>query len=105
MFPLIMAQMLWFLDVQAMKDGKDLAKTVEGHRIGGGSFTSKAECDKDGRDTIFQFQIAPPIPLRDQSGVKYTYTCTKRVPPPPLTLEQLKAIHDAAHQGAHDHQM
>lgn len=102
MFPLIMAQMLWFLDVQAMENGKDLIKTEIGYPVAGGVFNTQTECTAQGRDRLSELKIATPEKLRNRPKMKFTFTCTKRTPPPPLTLEQLKAIHDAGEHAHHN---
>lgn len=96
MFTITLASMLWFLDVQAMQNGRDIVKDL-GHAVAGGSFQTQLQCTREGRDRVSEFTSHPPIELMGKDGVKYTFTCTKRLPPPPKTMQELNAIHDKGH--------
>ena len=96
MFTITLASMLWFLDVQAMKDGRDLANDL-GHRIAGGVYQKQLECERDGRDRVSEFNSHPPIELMDKRPITFTFTCVKKLPPPPKTMQQLNEIHDGSH--------
>lgn len=100
MFSLILAQALWFLDVQAIQGGRDIVKDL-GHGVAGGAFDNQQQCLKQGRDRVSEFTLSAPIELRGKTGVVYQFTCTKRMPPPPKTLQQLNEIHNShtGHEG------
>lgn len=96
MFTITLATMLWFLDVQAMQNNKDLANDL-GHRIAGGAFQTQLQCQKEGRDRVSEFNLSGPIELQGKGTIKYTFTCVKKLPPPPKTLQQINEIHDTSH--------
>lgn len=86
MLSIILASQLWFLDYQAIVNGKNANIGPRPHT--GGSHATKAECVKTAKIELPQYQAHSPFP-----GATWKFTCTRR-PWKLKTAAELDAIHN-----------
>lgn len=86
MLSIILASQLWFLDYQAIVNGKNA--NIGPLPYKGGSHATKAVCIKAAKTELPQYQAHSPF-----TGAKWKYTCTLR-PWKPKTQAELDAIHN-----------